>query len=137
MFPNRLHVEHNIRFLGSVLQHLGHLGCVDTWVVCCDKGASAAHREEILRALPWVTFIGKGQGLKGVTVIHTLVWIGHRLVIQEAKIVIENVETFAISFISTFLSPIYFIDTAVEEAVDHGNAEYRKRFPMRYPANIK
>lgn len=49
--------------MGSVLRDLGQLGCIDAWIVCCDKGAQPQHREEILRALPWVTFIGKGAGL--------------------------------------------------------------------------
>lgn len=48
---------------GSVLQHLGSVGCVADWIVICDAGAKAEHREEILHAMPWVTFIGKGRGL--------------------------------------------------------------------------
>ena len=49
--------------MGSVLQHLGDVGCIADWVVICDGGATAEQREEILHALPWVSFVGKGAGL--------------------------------------------------------------------------
>lgn len=53
--------------IGSVLTQLSSssLATIDTWVVVCDKGATSEQRVELMRSLPWMTFIGKGSSLHG------------------------------------------------------------------------
>ena len=53
--------------MGSVLTGLDHdeLATIEHWIVVCDRGADPDHRDEVQRAMPWATFIGKGRALHG------------------------------------------------------------------------
>ena len=51
--------------MGSVLRHLDEVGTIDSWIIVCDRGATAEQRAEVMRALPWATVIGKGTALHG------------------------------------------------------------------------
>ena len=47
----------------SVLTNLDDIGSIDSWIIVCDRGATADQRAEIVRAMPWATLIAKGTAL--------------------------------------------------------------------------
>lgn len=51
--------------MGSVLAHLDELDSIDSWIIVCDRGATAQQRSEIMLAFPWATVVCKGPALHG------------------------------------------------------------------------
>lgn len=47
----------------SVLTNIDDVGSIDSWIIVCDRGATAEQRAEIVRAMPWATVIAKGTAL--------------------------------------------------------------------------
>ena len=57
-------------YMHMYMSYMGHstwphcrpqdVATIDAWIVVCDQGSTLEHREEILRAMPWATFIAKG-----------------------------------------------------------------------------
>ena len=53
------------------------------------------------------------QGVLGTAAVPYLVWIGHRLALQEPVVIHENVVTFPVEHLSKWLAPFYIIMTLV------------------------
>ncbi|CAL1146289.1 unnamed protein product [Cladocopium goreaui] len=70
---------------------------------------------------------GKQQGIRDATILPFLVWIGHRLVLQEPILLHENSKRFPSWLLQRFLGHLYHIEETVAEAADFGQPARRER----------
>ena len=80
---------------------------------------------------------GKQMGVRDASVLPFLVWICHRLLLQEPVIIHENSPRFPRSLLERFLGHLYVIDDCIIESADYGSPARRERKLTRMYHRVK
>ncbi|CAE7399305.1 unnamed protein product [Symbiodinium sp. CCMP2456] len=80
---------------------------------------------------------GKQLGVRDATVLPFLVWICHRLLLQEPVIIHENSPRFPRSLLERFLGHLYVIDDCIIESSEYGSPARRERKLTRLYHRVK
>ncbi|CAE7468613.1 unnamed protein product [Symbiodinium necroappetens] len=79
----------------------------------------------------------KQMGVRDATVLPFLVWICHRLLLQEPVIIHENSPRFPRTLLERFLGHLYVIDECIIESSDYGSPARRERKLTRMYHRVK
>ena len=81
--------------------------------------------------------IGKQLGVRDATVLPFLVWVGHRIALQEPLVLHENSKLFPIAILQRFLGHLYYIESDDVEAHGYGCPVRRERKITRLYHKVK